>query len=744
MEKIKKIYKNKRINPVARVTIIVTCFIIFLTIAYSSSTTKLTMSGISAIVRAQKDIRITDIHLDNSSSDGISHWEEYNVSNISSGISLPNANSTITYNVKITNIGNMEASVSDITGLPSNLTYKLNNYQLKDMICDDNDNTKCKLGSITTLSITIGYKENGYDSNMTDYTIGMKFTFSYMVDSVAMIENTFYDTLQEAINAVPTNKTETTIKLLNNTSEILTIDTNKNIIMDLNDKTVSNNGNNPVIKNNGTLEIINGTITSNAAANGAINNESKGNITINGAKVIVTGGRQALYNNNGIATIKGASYLSSVSTIRAAVQNLASGTLTIAGGTIISTGSNAVNNAGTMIIGVKDNDIDETDPIMKGVEYGITSTTNYSFYNGTAIGKTRGINNDTRVTDIEDGYNIANLEETIDGEIYQTSFLGITETVTFNPNGGTVSERTRNIPRKKKVGTLPIPTRTGYEFIGWFTAANGGEEIDSNTKITESITFFAHWNRVADVAKIGETTYASIQEAISAAPSGTQTTIKLLKDTKEAVTVGNNKNIIIDLDGKTLSNDGNKAVIENNGTLSIINGTITSNADTAAINNNAGNFTISSGEIIATGTRQAIYITGGRVEITGSAYISSETSGTPTTTTMERGAVQNISGTLIITGGTIIGSKQQAVSNEGILTIGIKDGNINTSTPTLIGKVNGLKTTGTFNFYDGIIKGGTDTINGEITEKETNSVIISGTDTINNESYKTNYLTINQ
>ena len=108
---------------------------------------------------------------------------------------------------------------------------------------------------------------------------------------------------------------------------------------------------------------------------------------------------------------------------------------------------------------------------------------------------------------------------------------------------------------------------------------------------------------------------------------------------------------------------------------------------------------------------------------------------------MERATVQCLSGgTLIITGGTIEGLKQQAVSNEGTLTIGTKDGSINTSTPVLIGNIHGVKTTGTFNFYDGIIKGKTAAIDGTITDQETNSRLINGTETIDGDTYIVNYL----
>lgn len=128
----------------------------------------------------------------------------------------------------------------------------------------------------------------------------------------------------------------------------------------------------------------------------------------------------------------------------------------------------------------------------------------------------------------------------------------------------------------------------------------------------------------------------------------------------------------------------------------------------------------------------------------GNAYLSSVTKDKPQGSDMERGTVHNVSGTLIITGGTIIGSKQQAVSNEATLTIGLKDGNINTSSPVLMGEVTGLKSTGTFNFYDGIFKGKTTAFNATITDKEDNSEVLNGTEVISGATYKTATLKFNE
>ena len=51
-------------------------------------------------------------------------------------------------------------------------------------------------------------------------------------------------------------------------------------------------------------------------------------------------------------------------------------------------------------------------------------------------------------------------------------------TITFNANGGSVSQATKFVVNGEKYGELPIPTRTGYTFNGWFT----GSATNDNSK----------------------------------------------------------------------------------------------------------------------------------------------------------------------------------------------------------------------------------------------------------------------
>ena len=68
-------------------------------------------------------------------------------------------------------------------------------------------------------------------------------------------------------------------------------------------------------------------------------------------------------------------------------------------------------------------------------------------------------------------------------------------TVTFNANSGSVSPTSKAITRKSKYGALPTPTRTGYSFAGWYTAASGGSKItaSSDYSLADDQTLYARW-----------------------------------------------------------------------------------------------------------------------------------------------------------------------------------------------------------------------------------------------------------
>ena len=69
-------------------------------------------------------------------------------------------------------------------------------------------------------------------------------------------------------------------------------------------------------------------------------------------------------------------------------------------------------------------------------------------------------------------------------------------TVTFDPTGGTLTGgTTAETGEDGRLSSLPAPTRSGYTFGGWFTAAEGGERVSASRVYDENTTLYAHWTK---------------------------------------------------------------------------------------------------------------------------------------------------------------------------------------------------------------------------------------------------------
>lgn len=68
-------------------------------------------------------------------------------------------------------------------------------------------------------------------------------------------------------------------------------------------------------------------------------------------------------------------------------------------------------------------------------------------------------------------------------------------TVTFNANGGEVETTSKNVAVGGTYGDLPTPTRIGYTFAGWYTAAENGTEVKADTVVSSASDhiLYAHW-----------------------------------------------------------------------------------------------------------------------------------------------------------------------------------------------------------------------------------------------------------
>lgn len=185
MDSFRKRYKKRVFSSLALSTLAFVIGLLFLTIGFSVFQASVEISNITAVIRVQKDIRVTGVYAINATNGASSNYEEYDVNRITSSLHLPNANSTMTYHIEVTNIGNTEQGIYAIneiykkinSNIDSNLEIKSKTVNLKEALCDDSNSTECKLGSVTTFDITIGYKNNGYNGTDLTHLIELEFDF---------------------------------------------------------------------------------------------------------------------------------------------------------------------------------------------------------------------------------------------------------------------------------------------------------------------------------------------------------------------------------------------------------------------------------------------------------------------------------------------------------------------------------------------------------------------------------------
>ena len=161
--------------------------VIFLSIGYSAFQSSLVVSDIKSIVRAYADIRVTGVTA-SGANNGYTSYDEYDVTSIESEIVLPNTNSTITYNVEITNLGSQDMALTNITGLPNTMEIKNINYTYGTKLCD---NTRCHNGSINTITFTVGYKSTVTEGTNNSTLIHADFIFKKVF---SITYNNFADT----------------------------------------------------------------------------------------------------------------------------------------------------------------------------------------------------------------------------------------------------------------------------------------------------------------------------------------------------------------------------------------------------------------------------------------------------------------------------------------------------------------------------------------------------------------------
>lgn len=373
--------------------------------------------------------------------------------------------------------------------------------------------------------------------------------------------------------------------------------------------------------------------------------------------------------------------------------------------------------------------------------------------------------------------------------IYKTTQV----TVSFNTAGGSeVASQTIDYNQTPARPTTD-PTRGQDYFVDWYTDTSYTTLFDFGAGVKANTTVYAKWIDANCVAAMNGEGYTSIKAAVTAAGT-TESTIKLLKNTQEIeIHVVANQNILLDLNNKTLANDGYGNVIENYGVLKVTNGTITTDVAQAAINNNeadarltltnmtinvtsstarqtvyndggtsyigegvvltsvsneranvqnvSGTVIIDGARITSTGKRGSVYNekVGSVTEIRGNTYISA----TPLYGNGNlRGAVQALNGIIKITGGTIISDNCAVrIEKNGKLIVGTEDGSYNVTTPVIRGGKEGINSDVSYPVYDGIIEGKTYAVNDEakINGTESGFTKVNEDKTVDGETYHALY-----
>ena len=68
-----------------------------------------------------------------------------------------------------------------------------------------------------------------------------------------------------------------------------------------------------------------------------------------------------------------------------------------------------------------------------------------------------------------------------------------TVSVKYDACGGEAQVNAQQLFQGQTLENLPTARRDGYEFAGWYTAAEGGEKVEADTVIDANTTLYAHW-----------------------------------------------------------------------------------------------------------------------------------------------------------------------------------------------------------------------------------------------------------
>ena len=131
----------------------------------------------------------------------------------------------------------------------------------------------------------------------------------------------------------------------------------------------------------------------------------------------------------------------------------------------------------------------------------ITQTTQSGLFDKTKEAKNKAQQAENTENEILKDY-INKIDDYINDESKIKDYI-----ITFNANdgviiddeGNTSTESTKTVTFGSTYGELPIPTKEGYSFLGWFTASSNGEQILPETKVTTAANdqvLYAQWKEI--------------------------------------------------------------------------------------------------------------------------------------------------------------------------------------------------------------------------------------------------------
>ena len=134
---------------------------------------------------------------------------------------------------------------------------------------------------------------------------------------------------------------------------------------------------------------------------------------------------------------------------------------------------------------------------------GTVSPSNVTIGSGTAIG--------TLPTPIRSGYTFGGwyTDNTYATQVTPTTTFNQTTsivakwieniTITYNADGGTVSPNSVTIIPNTAIGTLPIPIKPGYDFVGWYTDKTYTTQVTPTTIFSQTTSIIAKWEQAEDI-----------------------------------------------------------------------------------------------------------------------------------------------------------------------------------------------------------------------------------------------------